>query len=81
MVKPSAFPHTLLTVSFICMLNVILTGASVDFTLIVVADAKAAPGRVKTKGLNDDVEQSQSERMLRPAIARVMLVPGLLTII
>jgi hypothetical protein len=63
------------------MLNVIRTGASVDFTLIVVADAKAAPGIVNRTGLNDDVEQSQSERMLRPAIARVMLSPGLLTII
>ena len=80
MVKPSAFPQTLLTVSGICLFNVILTGASVDFTLIVVADAKVAPGRVNSKGLKDDVEQSQSERMLRPAIARVPAV-DFLTII
>ncbi len=50
MVKPSAFPQTLLTVSGICMFNVILTGASVDFTFIVVADAKVAPGRVNVAG-------------------------------
>ncbi len=81
MVKPSVFPHTLLTASRICMFNVIFTAASVDFTVSVVADAKAAPGRVNSTGLNDDVLQSQSERMLRPAVARVMLLPGLLTMI
>ncbi len=81
LVKPSAFPQTLLTVSGIFMLNLIFTGESVDLVMSVVADAKVAPGRVNSAGLNDDKEQAQSERMLRPAIARVVPAPGFLTMI
>ena len=67
--------------SGICALNVILTGGSADFVLSVVADAKVTAGREISAGLNDDLEQSQFERMLRPAKARVLLLPGTLTMI
>ena len=77
--NPSAKPHTLLTVSGICVLNLIITGGSVDFVLSVVADAKFTVGREIIAGSNDEIEQSQLDRMLKPAIARVMLAPGLLT--
>jgi hypothetical protein len=63
------------------MLNVILIRAAVELQLIVVADAKVATGREISAVSNDVLEQSQLERMLRPAIARVMLAPGLFTII
>ncbi len=47
-----------------------------------VTDTKGVAGVVvNCVGLNDDVEQSQSERMLMPAIARVMSLPGLVTMI
>ena len=46
----------------------------------VVADAKGFAAKIRA-GFNDDLEQSQFDRMLRPAIARVMLEPGFLTII
>ena len=55
--------------------------------LIVVADEKGLPasgleaGREISLGLNDDLEQSQLERIPMPAIARVVLEPGLLTMI
>ncbi len=72
-VIPSASPHTLLTVSGITMIL---------FTVSVYnPTSEYANTDENSKGLNDDKEQSQSERMLRPAIARVMLAPGLLTII
>ena len=78
LVNPSANPQTLLTVSGIYLFNVILIEAPVDVFVSVVTDEKGAKINA---GLNDDLEQSQLERMLRPAIDRVMLSPGLLTII
>ena len=59
----------------------IITGGSVDVVLSVVADAKVTAGREISAGLNDDKEQSQFERILKPAIARFMLAPGFLTMI
>ncbi len=80
MVKPSALPQTLLTVSFIYLLSIILTGALVDVVIIVVCDAKGYASKISA-GFSDDYEQSQLERMLKPAIARVILLPGLLMMI
>jgi hypothetical protein len=73
LVVPSAFPHTLLTVSGN---TAILSGGSVDLKRMVYL-----VGGVIFAGLSDVDWQSQSERILTPAIDRVMLVPGLLTII
>ena len=81
LVKPSALPQTLLTVSGICKLNLMLIGAPVDVVLIVVADAKGFATREISAGFKDDMEQSQFERMLAPAIAKIIKLPGLITII
>jgi hypothetical protein len=68
----------------------ILTGESVYIVVSVVEDAKGLAacilsgletGREISLGLNDDLEQSQLERIPTPAIARVTLLPGLLTMI
>jgi hypothetical protein len=52
--------------------------ADVDVVASVVANGGYA---TISAGLNDVLAQSQSARMLRPAIARVMLLPGFLTMI
>ena len=53
LVKPSAFPQTLLTVSANCLFRVILTGAPVDVVLILVDDAKGFASKIST-GFSDD---------------------------
>ena len=53
MVKPSPLPHTLLTVSAICLFSVILTGAPVDVVLRVFGDAKGFAAKIST-GFSDD---------------------------
>jgi hypothetical protein len=58
-----------------------LIGAPVDIVLIVDGDAKGLAAREISAGFNDDSEHSQLERMLRPAIARVILLPGFVTMI
>ena len=80
MLNPSAYPQTLLTVSGIFLFNKILIGAPFDVVVSVVSDAKGFAAKIRA-GFNDDLEQSQFDRMLRPAIARVMLGPSLLTMI
>ena len=52
MVKPSPLPHTLLTVSAICLFSVILTGAPVDVVLSVVGDAKGFAAKISA-GFSD----------------------------
>ena len=81
LVKPSALSQTLLTESGICKLNEMLIGAPVDVVFIVVADAKGFAAREISAGFKDDMEQSQFERMLAPAIPKIMPLPGLVTII
>ncbi len=68
-VKPSAFPHALLTVSGICLFNVIIIGAAVDLVLTVVIDARGFAAKIRV-GFNCVCRQSQLERMLRPAISK-----------
>jgi hypothetical protein len=53
LVKPSALPQTLLTVSAICLFSVILTGAPVDVVFIVVDDAKDFASKINA-GFSDD---------------------------
>jgi hypothetical protein len=53
MVKPSALPQTLLTVSIIYLLSVILTGALVDVVVILVCDAKDFASKISA-GFSDD---------------------------
>ena len=62
------------------MLNVISTGAPVEVVLTKVAEAKGFTAREISLGSNNDFEQLQLERMPMPAIARIILEPGLLTI-
>ena len=52
LVKPSALPQTLLTVSAICLFSVILTGAPVDVVLSVVGDAKGFAAKISA-GFSD----------------------------
>jgi len=54
LLKPSAIPQTLLTVSAICLFSVMLIGAPVDVVLIVVGDAKGFEAREISAGSNDD---------------------------
>ena len=68
-VTPSAFPHALLTVSGICLFNVMIIGAAVDFVLTVVIDARAFAEKIRL-GFNCVCRQSQLERMLRPAMSK-----------
>ena len=53
LVKPSALPHTLLTVSAIYLISVILTEEPVDVVLIVVGDAKGFASKISA-GFSDD---------------------------
>ncbi len=62
------------------MLKVIVCTGSVGCTEMEVTETKGVAGVVvNCVESNYDVEQSQSERMLMPAIARVMLAPTFLT--
>ena len=54
LVKPSAFPQTQLTVSYICLFSLMLIGAPVDVVLIVDGDAKGLAAREISAGFNDD---------------------------
>ena len=53
MVRPSALPQTLLTVSNIYLFSVILTGAPADVVLIEVGDAKGFASKISA-GFSDD---------------------------
>ena len=59
----------------------ILLGGSIDVPLSVVDDEKLTTGREISAGSNDVFEQSQLESAPNPAIARVILAPGLFTMI
>ena len=59
--NPSASPHTLLTVSGICLLNSILIVADVDVVSITFEKGGLA---TISAGLNEVLEQSQLERIL-----------------
>ena len=52
--KPSAFPQTLLTVSYICLFSLMVMGALVGVVLIVDGDANGLAAREISAGLNDD---------------------------
>jgi hypothetical protein len=58
-----------------------LIGAPFDVVLIVVGETKGFVAREISAGFNDDTEQSQLERMLAPAIDKVMRLPGLVIMI
>ena len=53
LVKPSALPQTLLTVSAIYLSSVILTEEPVDVVLILVGDAKGFASKISA-GFSDD---------------------------
>ena len=63
------------------MLNFILFGISVNVLFKEVTDAKLTAGKEINAGSNDDFKQSQLERMLKPAIARVIFEPVFLAMI
>ncbi len=64
------------------MLKVIVCTESDYCTEMEVTETKSVAGVVvNCVESNDEVEQSQSERMLMPAIARVYRSPGFLTMI
>ena len=63
------------------MLNFILFGISVNVLFKEVTDAKLTAGKEINAGSNDDFKQSQLERMLKPAIARVKFAPVFLAMI
>ena len=52
LVKPSALPQTLLTVSAIYLFNLILTGEPVDVVFIFVGDAKGLASKISA-GFSD----------------------------
>ena len=54
LVKPSAFPQTLLTVSGIYLFSLMLIGAPVDVVLIVDGDATGLAAREISAGFNDE---------------------------
>ena len=54
LVNPSANPQTALTVSGICVLNVILFGGSVHVLFNVVVDVNMTAGKEISAGSNDD---------------------------
>ena len=81
LLTPSAFPQTRLTVSFSNLFKVIVIRAPVDVVLIVLGDANGDYASEISAGFNDVKKQSQFERMLAPAIAKVMSLPGFLTVI
>jgi hypothetical protein len=53
LVKPSALPQTLLTVSAVCLFSVILRGAPVDVVLSVVRVTIGFAAKISA-GFNDD---------------------------
>ena len=53
LVKPSAFPQTLLTLSYICLFSLTVIGAAVDVVLIVDGDANGLYAREISAGFNE----------------------------